>query len=457
MDKTIWFAQPRWFSPKHPCSSLHPLCNKLLLLLKKNAQFIQIVEMPFRRYLGIGFFIVWGFLIQVSFAGWCTGTQCTPEVAVLNPNPTVSSGLFSQSIAIDGDYILSGMPAGSGAAGTVFVYYRNQGGWDNWGQIQSFQASDAASGMKFGSSVSLTGNLSVVGAPSGTFNSIAGGAAYVYQQNSSGIFAEVAKLGPSDSVASTGFGTAVSVYNDWIAVGRSVSNNANNAVYLYQYVGGAWSQTQKIAGTASTQFGASVWLELATLIIGVPSVTTGSSTTGATYVYQLSSGTWTQLTTLTLSTGSLAGGDSFGGSVTLSGDFVVVGAAGDDSLGGNSGAAYIFGRNVGGTSNWGMLKKFTGSTTQGGDNFGTSVTLYRGEYVIVGAPGKGSNIGAAYVYFRNQGGADNFGESAVLGSVLSGNNNYYGYSVTISADWVVVGAYKAGSGQAYVYRRTFFI
>ena len=102
-----------------------------------------------------------------------------------------------------------------------------------------------------------------------------------------------------------------------------------------------------------------------------------------------------------------------------------------------------------------MIKKFTGSTTQGGDNFGVSVTLYHGEYVVVGAPGKGANIGATYVYFRNQGGADTFGEAAVIGSSLSANNNYYGTTVTISSDWVVVGANRAGDGQAYVYRRTF--
>ena len=134
--------------------SLHSFCHARVI-------FLQSMLMPLRNWNSAlrVIFIVLLFAAHPIHGGWCTGTQCTPEIAVLNPSPTVATGMFSSAIAIDGDYILSGMPAGSGAAGTVFAYYRNKGGWDAWGLLQSFQASDAASGMKFGTSVAISGNF----------------------------------------------------------------------------------------------------------------------------------------------------------------------------------------------------------------------------------------------------------------------------------------------------------
>ena len=54
--------------------------------------------------------------------------------------------------------------------------------------------------------------------------------------------------------------------------------------------------------------------------------------------------------------------DRFGISVAISGDTVVVGAYGDDGWWGNDrGAAYVFERNKGGVDNWGQVKKLTAS------------------------------------------------------------------------------------------------
>jgi hypothetical protein len=108
--------------------------------------------------------------------------------------------------------------------------------------------------------------------------------------------------------------------------------------------------------------------------------------------------------------------DSFGNSVALSGDTLVVGASGAD-VGGkvDRGAAYVFERNRGGTDTWGKVKKLTASDGEAGDRFGSSVAI-SGETIVVGAPyvdeivGIDSNRGRAYVYSRNAGGADNWGE-----------------------------------------------
>ena len=80
-------------------------------------------------------------------------------------------------------------------------------------------------------------------------------------------------------------------------------------------------------------------------------------------------------------TGSGAANDSFGYSVSISGDSVIVGANGDDDNGSNSGSAYVFTRS-GGT--WTEQQKLTASDAAGGDQFGYSVSI-SGDSDIVGA------------------------------------------------------------------------
>ena len=94
------------------------------------------------------------------------------------------------------------------------------------------------------------------------------------------------------------------------------------------------------------------------------------------------------------------GHDSFGRVVEVSGGIAVVGAWGAGTGGFRAGAAYIFQRNEGGADNWGEVKKLTASDVQAGDFFGQSVAV-SGDTAVVGAEGKdavGSDAGAAYVF-----------------------------------------------------------
>jgi len=94
-------------------------------------------------------------------------------------------------------------------------------------------------------------------------------------------------------------------------------------------------------------------------------------------------------------------GDNFG-SVAIYRDYALVGADWDDNENGvDAGALYIFDRNAGGANNWGGLPKIPGPGP--GYRFGGSVDI-SGDYAIVGAAGKDSYRGAAYVYHRGTGG-----------------------------------------------------
>ena len=52
--------------------------------------------------------------------------------------------------------------------------------------------------------------------------------------------------------------------------------------------------------------------------------------------------------------------------MAVSGDTIVVGARSEDAGGSNAGAAYVFGRDEGGTNNWGEFAKLTASDAEAG-------------------------------------------------------------------------------------------
>jgi hypothetical protein len=103
---------------------------------------------------------------------------------------------------------------------------------------------------------------------------------------------------------------------------------------------------------------------------------------------------WVEQDILTASDG--AAFDRFGCSVSISGDYAVVGARFDDDNGSDSGSAYIFHRNDAG---WTEYQKVITSDGEEQDHFGFSAAL-DGNYAIVGATGdddEGDDSGSAYV------------------------------------------------------------
>ena len=102
--------------------------------------------------------------------------------------------------------------------------------------------------------------------------------------------------------------------------------------------------------------------------------------------------------------------DQFGISVAVSGDTAVVGADRVDAGGGRDagggsfedvGAAYVFRRNEGGAHNWGEVKKLVASDAQASGFLGQSVAV-SGDTALVGAQNDehagGIAAGAAYVF-----------------------------------------------------------
>jgi len=104
---------------------------------------------------------------------------------------------------------------------------------------------------------------------------------------------------------------------------------------------------------------------------------------------------WWEQTKLLASDGATS--DNFGRTVSVSGDYAIVAAYLDDDKGSGSGSAYIFKRD--GTS-WSQQAKLLASDGDANDEFGVSVSV-SGDYAIVGADyddDNGSDSGSAYIF-----------------------------------------------------------
>ena len=153
-------------------------------------------------------------------------------------------------------------------------------------------------------------------------------------------------------------------------------------------------------------------------------------------------------------------GDDFGYSVSIDGDTMVVGVHLDDDDGEDSGSAYVFTRVTAGdlASGWTQVAKLKagGSYGMSGAYFGGSVAV-DGDTIVVGSYGRTSSQGFAYVFTRNTPGnlASSWTQRAQLYADDRAPGDCFGKSVSIDGDTIVVGADRDDSyrGSAYVFTR----
>ena len=318
---------------------------------------------------------------------------------------------------------------------------------------QKLVANDGATNDNFGYSVSLSsdGNIALVGA----YNKSSTGAAYIFTRSGS-TWTQQQKLIASDGGGSDFFGWSVSISSDGntALVGASYADPSGitnaGAAYTFTRSGSTWTQQQKLiaseGGGGSDFFGSSVSISSDgnTALVGAYG---NSSYRGAAYVFTRSGSTWTQQHKLIASDG--AAEDYFGWSVSLSsdGNTALVGAYRKSS---NAGAAYIFTRTG---STWTQQQKLVASDAASGDQFGYSVSLSSdGNTALVGAYGKSSNTGAAYIFTRS--GSSWTQQHKLLASDAAGGD-YFGHSVSLSSDGntALIGAHRKSTytGAAYIY------
>ena len=329
-------------------------------------------------------------------------------------------------------------------SGSAYVFERISG---TWTQIAKLKASDGEEGDNFGVSVSISNDTVVVGVPQdGRFEPNVG-SAYIFYRDKGGPdnWGQVKKITARDDVHD--FGLSVSINGDTLVVGTFTKS----AYIFYRNNGGLdnWGQVKKItsSGPDSENFGESVSISDDTVVVGALFGDGNEPNTGSAYIFYRDRGgfdNWGEVQKLIASDGDE--NDHFGISVSISDDTVVVGALFGDGNEPNTGSAYIFYRDRGGSDNWGEVKKLTASDGDESDHFGRSISQ-SGNTVVVG-----TDISLVYIFDSDQGGPDNWGEVKKLTASDGGPDDRFGASVSISSNTLVVGApHGEYSGSAYVY------
>jgi len=269
---------------------------------------------------------------------------------------------------------------------------------------------------------------------------------------------EVAELYGSDTGAGDYFGSTVALSGTTLAV----HGYDAGAVYIYEgnpADPGQWVETAVIPVPDLGIFfdhGDYLALDGDTLVVGVPGLNPAA---GSVLIYERNLGgpdQWGLAATVTASDGDAA--DRFGFAVDLDSDTLVVGAYDDEG----GGSACVFERNLGGGGNWGEVGKLIGSDTADFDRFGFSVSV-DGDTIAVGAPANtdyGFNTGSVYLFERNLGGAESWGESKKLLTTEVRLQNELGYHVVLSGDTLAVASERQVNPRytnhsVYIFERDF--
>jgi hypothetical protein len=402
----------------------------------------------------------------------------TLETQILESQKLVAndgnSSYFGTSSAIDGDLMVIGAPFAKGPTnlsyGAAYIYQKDAVG--SWQFVKKLFASDATEFDRFGWSVGISGNTIVVGAWSNTVNNrFWQGAAYVFERHQGGTdnWGEVKQLLDGTGARGDHFGYSVAINGDTIVVSApedriGFDGQRRGSVSIYSRNAGgsnAWGQIKKRVpsdGEIADLFGYSLAISDNTIVVGAFWDDIGFNTDqGSAYILEKDRGgnnNWGISKKLIANDG--AAFDNFGHSVGISGNTVVVGANYDD-VGSNNlqGSAYIFERNQGGTNQWGQVKKLIASDGKAEDIFGQSVAI-DGDTIVVSIPGFG-NRGAAYLFKRNAGGSNTWGLARKLFPSDGVAADEFGRSAAIDGNTIVVGSHldnvnnTFGHGSAYVF------
>ncbi|MCA9659114.1 MAG: hypothetical protein KC486_12280 [Myxococcales bacterium] len=367
---------------------------------------------------------------------------------------------FGSSVAASEDLIVVGAPEAEDATGAVYVCARDGAYWRLAARLSS---SDGAAGDRFGESVALADATIVVGAPRADDGGVDAGAAYIFTAASdAGPWLEVAKLKASDGAASDRFGLAVATDGQTIVVGapRVDAADASNSGAVYVYTRGemaTWADAAEVARLTDDEqledarFGLSVALDGDTLAVGAPKDPTIVRGGGSVSIFaDLGSDEWAHTAKITADDSEEH--DTFGRSVALEGDLLVVGETYGGTPGVDDGAVHVFRRTGGGA--WTARAKFSPSGVGNYDLLGVSVAIRDG--VIAAGASQRRPSGAVFVF------AEAGGEWQQVGALLrgAGYGDKFGASVAFAGETLVVGAsgvdqlddpHGRGSGAVYLF------
>jgi len=261
---------------------------------------------------------------------------------------TASTGStrYGSAVSVSGELIA----IGNNIDRRVYLYRFNG---SNWVEEARLTPSAGHEGDEFGSSVSINGDVVIVGGETMTGNNQVTGVAYVYRWTGSRWQEETIILaGDAGEGKGNEFGRAVAVSGNLAIVGGAPYDNESGenfgSAYVFRYTGSIWRQEAKLSFKVTAigaYFGSAIAVEGNLAIIGAPfgneGSEAGSQPGGLAYVYRWDGNVWREQKVLTASDGT--SGNRFGAAVSISGRFALIGAPGNYDYQTNNGpAAYVY-------------------------------------------------------------------------------------------------------------------
>lgn len=367
---------------------------------------------------------------------------------------------FGSVVALGDDTMAIAEPFNAGG-GRVIVFRRGEGGWAREAVLESAPREPLD---LFGINVAIEGDTIVVGSALGVHIFIRSGALWSLDT----------RLITPESGDGAGFGFDVDIDSDTLVVGapfEATDGMFSGAAYVYVRDESGWSEQAFLKANnvgADDFFGFPVAIDGDTIAVGAPEEG-GSSVgvngpdddlsprSGAAYVFVREGTDWSQQAYLKPSNTGVS--DSFGDSVTIEDDTIVVGAPDEDGsasgvnrpqddLAPGAGAVYAFVRQ--GTE-WSQQAYIKASNTDGSDSFGSAVAL-NNDTLVVGAEeeaggnaginvdqadNSASESGAAYLFDRR---GATWSQKAYIKSSNTGVEDLFGGAVALGSDTLVVGA-----------------
>ena len=314
---------------------------------------------------------------QAEFAGPEKGTAYLFDAAtgqqLLRFDATDAEAFdwFGSSVALNDDVVLVGSPRHNEFAfmadtGAAYVFSTTTGQ-----QLHDLTPVDLGSGRRFGTSVSLSGDLAAIGAEGFA------GAVYVFDVAAG---QELRKLTASDGVNGDRLGGSVSISGALIAAGARYADSLAGAAYVFDANTGA--ELVKLLpadGAAGDTFGEAVAIDGDRVVVGAPRHDFNGEKSGAVYIFDAVTGN--ELMKLVASDG--VAHDRFGSSVAIHGPTIVVGAPQADTVGNNAGVTYVFDLATGQE-----LDKLVGNQSSAWESFGRAISIW-GDSVAVASTSAG--------------------------------------------------------------------
>lgn len=398
------------------------------------------------------------YVYKKALGGW----NSSNEVAILQqrvrPLDTIPTQtiLFGLSVNIVGDNILVGgydFFADYNISGFAYVFTKPNIGWQDTTETARLTTINNKTFNYFGATTGIYGDHILVGASHYGLQELSTsqlGAVYSYKVPTTGwVDTTESALHPNPirlQAYNNKFGNAVDIDGNYAVISASGFSNNRGRVSLYHYNGTSWTlQAYLLSSDSTSSFGHSVSISGDYIAVGAPLSKVNNIQQGAVYLYQKPTSGWSNTTeTAKLIASDGAFSDNFGVSVSIFGDELVVGAHRKDDLGMESGAAYIFIKPSTGWTNGVETAKLLASDASARKNFGAAVDI-DGSQIVISAPstsgfGTSSSTGSVYVFAKPTTGWMTMNETAKLGPSDGILDGYFGVSISLSGDHIAIGA-----------------